>query len=113
MYSSTVRPRTCTTARLAPTWRHSFHVEWNRAAYRHLTHGLQRRERFAHDPAAALSQRDQILTQPVDVLLDRQAANLHHRETRSYMAAFIPRGMESGCVSAPHARSPAPRALRA
>src|SRR6266567_5595218 len=36
MYSSTVRPRTCTTARLAPTWRHSFHVEWNRAAYRHL-----------------------------------------------------------------------------
>src|SRR6266700_7028170 len=36
MYSSTVRPRTCTTAILAPTWRHSFHVEWNRAAYRHL-----------------------------------------------------------------------------
>src|SRR5712691_376464 len=25
MCSSTVRPRTCTTATLAPTWRHSFH----------------------------------------------------------------------------------------
>ncbi len=33
------------------------------------------RERLAHDPGAALGQGDQILTQPVDVLLDREAMN--------------------------------------
>jgi hypothetical protein len=32
--------------------------------------------RLAHDPAAAFGERDQILTQPVDVLLDREATNL-------------------------------------
>src|SRR5712691_1874096 len=34
------------------------------------------RERLAHDPGAALGQGDQILTQPVDVLVDREALNL-------------------------------------
>ncbi len=33
------------------------------------------RERLAHDPGAALGQGDQILTQPVDVLLHREATN--------------------------------------
>src|SRR5712691_9675874 len=33
------------------------------------------RERLAHDPGAAFGQRDQILTQPLDVLLHRQATN--------------------------------------
>ena len=33
------------------------------------------RERLAHDPGAALGQGDQILTQPLDVLLYREAMN--------------------------------------
>src|SRR6266852_9523927 len=43
------------------------------------------RERLAHDPGAALGQRKQILTQPVDVLLDREATNL-----ASFLAVTVP-----------------------
>src|SRR5713226_1083786 len=37
---------------------------------------VQARERLAHDPGGALSKRDQILTQPPDVLLYSQATDL-------------------------------------
>src|SRR6266567_8299296 len=46
---------------------------------------LKSRERLAHDPGAALGQGDQILTQPVDVLLDREATNL-----ASFLAVTVP-----------------------
>src|SRR6266849_9063306 len=53
-----------------PGWPRSF----DRLA-RCATGRLKSRERLAHHACAALGQGDQILTQPVDVLLDREATN--------------------------------------
>ena len=64
-----------TTSGFLPSYREADRLRPFNNAARGSTQRLQRRDRLAHDPSAALGQGDQILTQPVDVLLHRQATN--------------------------------------